>query len=51
VARYRQFSAPRERFPWLILLALFAAIYLFFIMPRQVGPRPVNVEFSRAESR
>jgi hypothetical protein len=41
----------KERFPWLLFLALIGTIYLFWILPRQRGPQPVQVEFKSAETR
>jgi hypothetical protein len=46
VARYRQFSAPKEKFPWLLFLVLLAAIGLFFVLPRQIGTSQIQVEFT-----
>ena len=42
-------SAPKSgkpKFPWLLLLALIATVYIFWILPYQLGPRPVRVEFA-----
>ncbi|HEY0868322.1 MAG TPA: hypothetical protein VGE01_13135 [Fimbriimonas sp.] len=41
----------RERFPWLLLLAVLGTIYLFWILPRQIGPKPVQVEFPAEKGR
>ena len=46
VARYRQFTAPKEKFPWLLWLALIAAILFFWGLPYRLGPQPVRVEFT-----
>jgi len=40
----------QERFPWLVLLALLATVYLFWILPRQLGPQPVKVDFAPSTS-
>jgi hypothetical protein len=47
VARYRQFSKPREKFPWWWFLALIAAVYIFWVLPYQLGTKPVVVTFEQ----
>jgi hypothetical protein len=42
----RAYGKPKPRFPWLLFLLLLASIYAFWILPIQLGPRKVNVEFS-----
>jgi hypothetical protein len=44
--RYRQFSAPKEKFPWLLFVCVLFVVYLFFLLPRQIGSHPVQVEFT-----
>ncbi|HRF59495.1 MAG TPA: hypothetical protein PLH94_06210 [Fimbriimonadaceae bacterium] len=39
--------ASRKAFPWLPLLILIASLYVFWILPMQLGDRPVRVEFDR----
>lgn len=48
MARYRQFSAPKERFPWLLLLALMAVLALFWVLPGQLDRKPLRIDFSEA---
>jgi hypothetical protein len=52
VGRPQQFSSKRkEKFPWILLVVLALTTYLFWILPLQLGPRPVKVEFSKLKSR
>src|SRR6185312_15382609 len=46
----RQAVKPREKFPWLLLLALLLSIFVFWILPRRQGSAPVQVEFTRSRS-
>lgn len=39
-------SPPKERFPWLLLLALVATVGLFWVLPHYLPPREVQVEFA-----
>jgi hypothetical protein len=39
-----------KRFPWLLLLALLGSIYVFWVLPRQIGPRRVKAEFESAST-
>lgn len=39
-------SGRRKRFPWIPLLALLGTIYLFWVLPHQLGDRPIDVEFT-----
>ena len=32
-------------FPWLLCLVFLGTVYLFWILPLQLGPRPVRVDF------
>ena len=32
-------------FPWVLLLLLLGSVYLFWILPVQLGPRPIQVDF------
>lgn len=41
--------ARRKPFPWLVLILLLGSVYAFWILPRQLGDRPVEVEFERAK--
>lgn len=50
VVEERQAPAKR-RFPWLPLILLLGSIYLFWILPYQLGDRPVEVEFERAQEK
>ncbi len=46
-------SAPiqrKPRFPWVSLLLLVVGIYVFWILPAQMGPRHVNVQFEAPKS-
>lgn len=47
-------SAPKkgkEKYPWLLLLLFLASVYIFWILPYQLGPRPVRVEFAERPSK
>ncbi|HRI43361.1 MAG TPA: hypothetical protein PLL78_05615 [Fimbriimonadaceae bacterium] len=37
-----------RRFPWLPLVLLLVSLYLFWVLPHQLGDRPVKVEFEAA---
>ena len=39
-------AMPRVLKAWLLLLLLLATAYVFWILPMQLGPRQVHVEFS-----
>ena len=41
-------KAPKRKpkFPWLALIVLIASIYVFWVLPSQLGDKPVDVEFS-----
>jgi hypothetical protein len=39
----------KPRFPWLLFLLLLASVYAFWILPQQLGPRQVHVEFVNDE--
>ena len=41
-------KAPKRRqgFPWLALIVFLGTVYLFWILPYQLGDKPVDVEFS-----
>lgn len=39
-------SSRKGRFPWLPLLALLGTIYIFWVLPYQLGDRPIEVEFA-----
>ena len=41
-------NAPKRKlkFPWLALLVLLGSLYLFWVLPGQLGSKPVEVEFS-----
>lgn len=41
----------RAKFPWLLLLLLMATVYALWILPLQMGPRTVKVEFTGANER
>jgi cell division septal protein FtsQ len=43
-------AKAKPRFPWLLLLVLLATVYLFWILPHQLGPRPVQVEFGEPDA-
>jgi hypothetical protein len=47
VARYRQFSAPKEKFPWLLFLAVVVLAGVFFALPKQMGPSTFQVDFTQ----
>ena len=32
-------------FPWLLLLVFLATVYIFWVLPRQLGDHPVKVDF------
>ncbi len=50
MGRSPKFTSKRqERFPWVLLLVFVLTIYLFWIMPLQMGSRPVDVQFSKAK--
>ena len=50
VGRSPNFSSrKKERFPWLLLLAVLATGYLFWGLPAQLGPRPVEVRVPKAK--
>jgi hypothetical protein len=38
-------AKPKRRFPWVLFLLLLASVYVFWILPLQIGPRPVHVQF------
>jgi len=41
----------KTRFPWLLLLIFLAGIYVFFILPIQMGPRHVRVQYENGSQR
>jgi hypothetical protein len=41
---------PSPKFPWVALFVLLVTLYLFWVLPYQVGSPPVKVEFSGKES-
>ena len=41
-------AAPREPFPVWPFLLLLATLFLFWVLPRLMGDRPVRVEFGAA---
>lgn len=39
-------QAPEvKKFPWLLLILLLGSLYVFWVLPFQLGSRPVRVEF------
>jgi hypothetical protein len=46
----RVIAAKSEPFPWLLFLLLLASIYLFWILPVQIGTPVPRVEFSDVNS-
>lgn len=38
-------APPKRRFPWLPLVLLLGTIYVFWVLPAQLGDRPVKVQF------
>lgn len=43
-------EAKPRRFPWLLLLLVAAAIYVFWGLPAQMGPRDVKIDYERART-
>lgn len=41
----RIYGKPKRRFPWLLFLLLLVTVYAFWVLPAQLGPRKVQVEF------
>ncbi len=41
----------KSKAPWILLLLLLATVYLFFILPRQMGPRHVDTQFEPLNSK
>jgi hypothetical protein len=35
----------KRKFPWIALVLLLATVYFFWVLPNQLGDRPVNAEF------
>ena len=46
----RYYGSPKKRFPWLIFILLLISVYAFWILPIQLGPRRVQVEFAEPKS-
>ena len=46
----RVLAAKSEPFPWLLFLILLASIYLFWVLPFQLGTTIPRVEFSDVNS-
>lgn len=44
VARPRE-GQRKAPFPWLLLLLLIATVVLFWVLPYQMGPAPVEVDW------
>jgi len=44
---------PRRKsnIPWWPIILLLASVYLFWVLPHQLGDRPVDVEFETPEKR
>jgi len=40
--------ARKSPWPWVLVLALLGAVYALWILPHQLGSRPVEVEFAPA---
>jgi len=40
----------RRKFPWWPLVLLLASAYLFWVLPYQVGERPVDIEFEAPDA-
>ena len=36
----------KPKYPWVLLLLLIASVYVFWVLPIQLGTRPVRVEFA-----
>lgn len=43
----KEAGKDKKPFPWLLLILLLASLYAFWVLPFQLGPRPVEVEFER----
>jgi len=41
----RKKALPKPKFPWVLLLLLVASVNVLWILPLQIGPRQVHVEF------
>jgi hypothetical protein len=41
-------TSKSETFPWLPLLLFLASIYIFWVLPRQLGSQPPKVQFESA---
>jgi len=41
----RTYGRPKRRFPWLLFILLLMSAYAFWVLPAQLGSRPVQVEF------
>ncbi|MCH8979480.1 MAG: hypothetical protein IH945_09615 [Armatimonadetes bacterium] len=40
----------RRKFPWWPLVLLLVTAYLFWVLPYQVGDRPIDVEFEAPDA-
>ena len=43
-------AKKRDKFPWLLLLIFLGSLYFFWVLPYQLGNRPVQVEFAGDDS-
>lgn len=40
-------TTPKPRFPWVLVLALVATAYVFWVLPTQLEARPVQFEYAK----
>ncbi|HTQ12004.1 MAG TPA: hypothetical protein VMI31_18220 [Fimbriimonadaceae bacterium] len=43
--------SSKPRFPWILLLIFCAGIYVFWILPAQMGPRHIQVQYEAGSAR
>ena len=43
-------AKKKDKFPWILLIVFLGSLYFFWVLPYQLGNRPVQVEFAGDDS-